>query len=306
MSTPLLSANQRPPSSSRAAKRKFFLAALSVFPFSAKLWLARHGMPNLVRYLPGNRAVEIPDYGGQFRMALNTGFPIETMMIVDNYEPVTRLIVQRLVASGDACLDVGANVGGISFLMAASAGVNGRVLSFEPSPSTFARLQRNIQLNPQLKGRLTALQVGVADKAGELRLVEDDVVPGNAALYQTGGIAVPVVTLDKAVADHGFDQISFIKIDVEGMEYEVLLGATETLKRSMPVMYLETMAQNEDARGSPQFALIEQLLLPLGYQFFDVRRNGELVGVSVNSHGDNTLAVPSHKVEPVRQRLSRS
>jgi FkbM family methyltransferase len=304
MNTPLLNASQRPPSPARAAKRRAFLGILSVVPFGAKLWIARKIMPNLVRYLPGGRAVEIPDYGGQFRMALNTQFPIETMMIVDNYEPVTRLVVQRIVQPGHYCVDVGANVGGISFLIAASAGAGGKVLSFEPSPATFARLSRNIALNPSLTGRLTAVQAGLADKPGELRLVEDETVPGNAALYATGGTVIPVTTLDAAVAQHGFPRVDFIKIDVEGMEYEVMLGAAATLGTSHPVMYFETMTQNESARGSPQFALIESLLLPLGYQLFDVTRAGHITPVSVRNHGDNTLAVPGNRVEEIRQRLA--
>ncbi|MEO7997555.1 MAG: FkbM family methyltransferase [Gemmatimonadaceae bacterium] len=306
MSTPLLSASQSAPSAARAAKRKFFLTVLSVVPFPVKLWAARKIAPNLVRYLPGNRAVEIPDYGGQFRMALNTRFPIETMMIVDNYEPITRLVVKRLVMPGDHCVDVGANVGGISVLIAANVGPTGRVLSFEPSPSTYARLRKNLSLNPQLNGRLTAVQAGLADKAGELRLVEDETVPGNAALYASGGTAIPVITFDAAVEEHAFGHVNFIKIDVEGMEYEVLLGARKTLEESQPVMYFETMTQNEDARGSPQFALIEQLLKPMGYHLFDVKRDGQLTGVSVNTHGDNTLAVPAQRVDEVRQRLSQS
>lgn len=299
-----MSAFSATPSRARAAKRRLFVSLLAVVPFPVKLWIARRIAPNLVRYLPAGRTVGVDGYAGRYRLELSTDFPIETMMIANIYEPDTRLVVQRLVLPGDSCIDVGANVGGITFYLAASSGATGRVLAFEPAPNTFARLCRNIGLNPELTDRVVPVQAGLAERPGELRLVEDQTVPGNAALFEAGGVRVPVATLDHAVADYALARVDFVKIDVEGMEYEVLRGAVASLKTFMPVLYFETMTHHETVRGSPQFALIEQLLIPMGYQLFDVSPQGALVPAQAASHGHNTLAVPAIRLDEIRSRLS--
>ena len=305
MTTPTLSDRSRQLSPAREAKRRLFMRVLGVVPFAVKLWIARNIAPNLVRYLPAGHSVVIPDYAGRYRVRLSTDFPIETMMIVGRYEVVTRLVVERLVQPGDQCIDVGANIGGITFLIVARAGDAGRVLAFEPAPSTFARLRYNVELNPELNGRLVPVQAGLGERPGDLQLVEDHATPGNASLHAVGGVVVPVTTLDAAIVKHGLSRLDFMKIDVEGMEYEVLCGAKATLEAWRPTMYFETMVENDRARGTPAFALIEDLLLPMDYRLFDVKGHGSLVPATRAGYGANTLAVPASRVEMVRRALAR-
>lgn len=302
--TPALDASLETPTRSRQAKRRVFMALLRILPFSAKLWIARHLTPNLVRYLPGGRSVVVPSYAGRYRMQLSTDFPIETMMIVDNYEPVTRLLVERLVQPGNICADVGANIGGIAFLMAAHVTPGGRVFAFEPSPMTCARLRRNIGLNPGLSDVVVPIQAGLSDRPGELRVVEDYVVPGNASLDSAGGAAVPITTLDRVMFERKVPRLDFLKIDVEGMEFEVLLGARESLATSGPLVYFETLLQGDDSLGASRFARIQHLLQSHGYELFAVNRAGAMTPATVDAHADNTLAVPAARVSEVRERLA--
>lgn len=306
MPTPALAVSARSASPLRRAKRWLFIALLKPIPFHVQLWLARTVAPNLVRYLPGGRAVVIRDYAGRFRMELNTRYPIETMMIVGEYERGTRRVVQRLVEPGYHCIDAGANVGAIAFLMADRVGGAGKVLAFEPAPATFARLERNIALNPDVQRIISPCQAGLGANAGQLHLVADDTVVGNAALKSSGGVEVPIETIDHAFARSGWSRLDFVKIDVEGMEYEVFQGARATFAGCRPIIFFESMEENWRDRPASPFEQIEAQLKPLGYEFLEVHPDGRVVPASSVRHGDNTLAIPIERSADVRQRLLNS
>jgi len=133
--------------------------------------------------------------------------------------------VLHLLRADDHFLDVGANVG--SYTVLAGGAVGARVTSVEPIPETFAHLNRNVALNG-LASRVRTCQCGLSDASGALRFTKDlDCV--NHILAQgedLPAIEVPVCTLDELV---GSDVPVLIKIDVEGHERSVLLGASRTL-----------------------------------------------------------------------------
>lgn len=126
----------------------------------------------------------------------------------------------------DLFLDVGANIGSYSVLAAGAVGAH--VVAFEPIPSTFRHLQRNILLNG-LGDKVRCEQIGLSDRAAVLRFT-DGLDTVNHVLADQGrdqGIAVPVKTLDQAIGDN---IPAIIKIDVEGHELAVLNGASKILK----------------------------------------------------------------------------
>ena len=126
--------------------------------------------------------------------------------------------------STDLFLDVGANIGSYSILMGREVGC--KLMSFEPVPSTFKRLEVNLQLNG-LSAK-SAVNMGVGGQLGELRFSSDlDTVNHVLPAQSTKGVVVPVTTLDEVVKSA--PQI-LIKIDVEGYEMEVIRGARQTLK----------------------------------------------------------------------------
>lgn len=133
--------------------------------------------------------------------------------------------VLHLLRADDHFLDVGANVG--SYTVLAGGAVGARVTSVEPIPQAFAHLNRNVALNG-LAGCVRLCQCGLSDSSGTLRFTKDlDCV--NHILAQgenLPAIEVPVRTVDELV---GSDVPVLIKIDVEGHERSVLLGASRTL-----------------------------------------------------------------------------
>lgn len=127
----------------------------------------------------------------------------------------------------DLFVDVGANVGSYTILACAVRGATG--YCFEPIPSTYYRLVRNIRLN-EIETRVKALNVGISDKEGELLFTSGQnstnhvVANGEMA---ADAIKVKVLPLDSVLVG---ESPSLIKIDVEGFETLVINGLLKTLE----------------------------------------------------------------------------
>jgi FkbM family methyltransferase len=134
---------------------------------------------------------------------------------------------------GDIVLDVGAFLGAYAILEARWVGEEGRVVAFEPSPSSFAVLTRHLAMNGLSANRVDARQAAVGAAIGRRELITFDDEPyrnqiaGAASASQPG--AVDLVTIDAITAELGRAP-DWIRMDVQGLEFEVLEGATETLR----------------------------------------------------------------------------
>lgn len=166
----------------------------------------------------------------------------------------------RIVAEGDVVVEAGGNIGAHTIPLAKTVGATGRVFTFEPQRLVYQLLCANIALNSL--SNVEAQNVAVGAAAGEI------VVPhlspdqhtnfGGLGLgqYKTGETR-PVITLDSL----DLDACRLLKIDVEGMELEVLQGAGQLVERCRPVMYIENDREDRSA------ALIEHIQ-QLGYRLF--------------------------------------
>lgn len=152
----------------------------------------------------------------------------------------------RLLAAHEPrlCVDVGANKGGYTQELLHSTNAN--VVAFEPLPVAFASL---LSLERAFPGRLKAINKGVGSSDGQLTLHFDAADSSHASFCEevsaidylgrnsTNSVAVDIVSLDSFFAnDTGTfgDEIDLLKIDTEGFEYEVLVGAGATLAKMRP------------------------------------------------------------------------
>lgn len=164
---------------------------------------------------------------------------------------------------GEAFVDVGANVGTYTLLAASVEGT--RVVAFEPSSRTHARLAENVRLNGlDRPGRVDARPVAVGDRDGWVELTVgldtvNRIVPSQPRGPASGWGADPtppaesvaICRLDTALAD--VPGVGLIKIDVEGHEPAVLRGARELISRDGPALIAEC---NDPARLT---ALLDEL-----------------------------------------------
>lgn len=149
------------------------------------------------------------------------------------YESGTLQLMEQLLPSGGTFVDAGANIGLMTLHAAQAVGHSGRVLAFEPQPTTHNILQRNVALNDFSWTALHPLALG--DTAGTATIyAREHVGRGGSSLYpteaQASGVEVEVVTLDSKITG----PVDLLKVDVEGHEVPVLEGARQLLSGARP------------------------------------------------------------------------
>jgi FkbM family methyltransferase len=125
--------------------------------------------------------------------------------------------------------DVGANQG-VYTLWLAQVATGGHIYAFEPDPDLFQSLENNVRAN-QLQN-VSTIQAAASNRSGTLAFTTNGLNRGDnridaKAYRETNTQRVQAVTLDEIVSDRRLD---LLKIDVQGFEIEVLLGAQKTLK----------------------------------------------------------------------------
>ena len=185
------------------------------------------------------------------------------------------LISQQFIHSGDICLDVGANIGTFSVLIARLVGSDGRVFAFEPFEQTRQLLAKNLQLNDVANivkiqsqvisdrinsygSRLNSKNMGATRFQENKNNSEDNNLESNFTS----------TTLDFWIRDRSeIQSLQAIKIDVEGMEIKVIQGATELLKKYQPILYIEVCKSQYKNYGF-NIEDLEKILQDFGYHFF--------------------------------------
>lgn len=273
--------------------RKVMGIAGRFLPFALKLRLARRST-KFSYLLLDDGEFEVSDYLGDCRVRVNARNEIERVLITGRYEPEVVALIHEWVKPGDHVVDVGANVGAITLALAKQVGSQGRVTSFEPGPPFFQKLKRNLALNPDCEKVVRAHALGVSSAEGELHWGEDEIFPGNAHLLGKRGTKVPVTTLDHFFGG-SLERLDFLKIDVEGMEWEVLKGAEQTLRNHKPVILYETFLPFEQMTSGGIRKQAADFLIGLGYELFHVDETRPLRKAAYPDLSANTLAVPSQR-----------
>jgi len=143
---------------------------------------------------------------------------------------VSEMLARAASGGATTLVDVGANIGYMSLLMAAFAGPGAKVWAFEPHPGIHERLRENVQLN-RYGGRIVPSPIAISDSPGGRPLYLPAGFQSNhglGSLERAGETHIDVVTdtLDNLFAGTGID---VLKIDVEGHELSVLRGAERLL-----------------------------------------------------------------------------
>jgi FkbM family methyltransferase len=183
------------------------------------------------------------------------------------YEPLLRFC-DRLVGAGDVVIDCGANQGIYSCAFAALVGPKGRVLAFEPQPYAVEALRNNLALNGFRQ--VTVEQAAVSDREGDAAL---DLSCGStpaSIVHDLGRTKVMRVrTTSLATAGAALDRLNLIKMDIEGAEYDALMGGKSLIDRFRPHIVLES------GRRDRHWEKLSNFLAGRGYHahLFDDRGN---------------------------------
>lgn len=168
-------------------------------------------------------------------------------MLLGTYESHVVAAMRQYVRPGQTVYDIGTHVGYMSTVLAKLVGPTGRVVAFKPDPTNRQALAQNIVENAL--NQVTIVPAAVSDRSGEAHFAHFETYslvghlaqehePGDAEL-----LLVSTVTLDAYVYENNHPAPTFIKLDVEGAEIQVLAGARRLLMEARPIIVVEMRAR---------------------------------------------------------------
>ena len=164
-----------------------------------------------------------------------------------------RFVLRELVAPGDVVFDCGAHHGTTAVLFALRAGPTGRVVAFEPHPHNVRVIEENLRLNRLSTVTIEPKAIGARPQTVQLR----DRSNAAVAFGRRRGFPVDMTTLDDYARAAGVAP-TFVKIDVEGYEADVLQGAARVLE-GLPKLAIELHPRALPRYGSSVEQLLERL-----------------------------------------------
>ncbi len=199
-------------------------------------------------------------------------------MQAGQYEPVETRVIGEALDRADVFVDVGANIGYYSCLAAARGR---RVIAVEPAATVLRFLYANLLANGHRD--VEVFPVGLSDHV-ELAVLYGgggtaSLIPGWSRASHVYSSVIPTTTLDHLLGSRYLDKRLFIKIDIEGMEYACLQGATETLARVLaPTWFVEIYLNEGHPQGlNPHFLATFELFWRHGYQAREAVPDGKAI-----------------------------
>ena len=151
--------------------------------------------------------------------------------------------LRATILPGMTVLDVGANIGVFSLLMARWTTPQGKVFAFEPSPHAFSALEDHVDLNG-VHDIVQPVQTAISDHCGTADFYwlpfngESTLSSSHSRLPEATVTQVPVTTIDEFCTTHRVAP-QLIKVDIEGFELQALQGACETVRHAQPIFVVE-------------------------------------------------------------------
>lgn len=148
------------------------------------------------------------------------------------YEEFETEIVKKIIKKGDVVVDVGANIGYYTLIFAKLVGKEGKVFAFEPEPTNFNILKKNVKINEY--ENVTLINKAVSNKTGKMTLDLDEINKGGHSISKNNSektIEIESIRLDDYFKTY-YGKINFIKLDIEGAEVEAIKGMSEILGKN--------------------------------------------------------------------------
>jgi FkbM family methyltransferase len=215
----------------------------------------RVAMPLLAKF--GNFDLTIRHHYTGDRLRLNAFKHKGYWYLGKNRERNVMSSFERLINKGDTVIEVGGHIGYVSLFFAKLAGDTGHVFVFEPGANNLPYTTRNLESAKNVD----LIRKAVSSTAGRMPFYLEDMSGQNNSLLKDfwvfDGVAksaflqgqyreelVEVVTLDQFVAEKNLAP-AFLKVDVEGAEFDVLQGAINTIRSYKPVLMLEVNVHHQ-------------------------------------------------------------
>ncbi len=197
------------------------------------------------------------------------------LALTGSWEPVETDLVKRTVKRGEVAVDIGAHIGHYSIVLSRLVGPEGKVYAFEPCKENYDLLSRNMKANGCTN--VVIEQKAVSSKSDVIKMrgwaVESDLSPASEGA-EGARYDVEAIRLDDYMKQ---GRIDFVKIDIEGHEYEALKGAEALLGRSKSAkmiseFYPRLLRENGIA---PEEYL--KFLVDHGFRLFEITQDADVL-----------------------------
>ena len=228
------------------------------YPKLLILLTRRNVSDEIKKYLVSNEIInkicyfKIQINNKKIKINFNDGFGLLTEInINDQYEAYSSHLKNKII------IDAGANVGAFS-LYASMLGAK-KVYAFEPVKETYDILVKNIKMN-KLENKVIPINKALGDKNETKTISFMNAGDGGASLKEERKKGkreeiISIIKLDDFVKENKIKRVDFIKMDVEGYEENVLLGAKETIKKWKPILSFSAYHLPTDKERLPKVVL---------------------------------------------------
>jgi FkbM family methyltransferase len=233
-------------------------------------WPFQRGRDFLMRcFLAGSLGDYLAKFGpwittrGGWKMKANMGNDYSSQMLkmFGELEPATTSFLLNHLTKNGVFLDVGANVGFFSLLVA-NLRPEAKVIAFEPNPAIAAHLADSIH-QASLQDRIQLHGLAASDSAGIVHFVIESLNSGHSRLSGSNretqqSLKVETICLDDWLPSRMENQnLNAVKIDVEGAELRVLKGMKQLLRQHKPILVVEAYDEHLQEFGDSLTALKE-------------------------------------------------
>jgi FkbM family methyltransferase len=196
---------------------------------------------------------------------------IDYSIFLGTWEQDTFDFLHRYVKPGFVTLEIGANIGAHTLLIAKQSGADGFVHAVEPTEFARTKLLKNLSLNPDIEKRVhvhnTLISDTVADNA-QLEIRSSWPAKAKMTWKPKETVSSPVTTIDRLVADEKLSSVDLIKIDIDGYDLRALRGATKTIEKFKPLIFVELCEWALRENGNSVSEVVTHLS-SLGYNGYD-------------------------------------
>jgi FkbM family methyltransferase len=193
------------------------------------------------------RSVKVSIRGKTLKMDLRDQAVSTAIFGPGVWEPEETEFIEKSLRPGMVFVDIGANIGYYTVIASSLVGTTGKVFAFEPDPENFAFLRKNIAENQCHNVLIDQKAVAAASRQlllyrsgsnfGDHRTYEPRVGRNREQGTTRATVAVSAISLDDYFAGRP-DSIDFIKMDIQGSEYDALVGMRGTLSRNPAIIIL--------------------------------------------------------------------
>ena len=213
---------------------------------------------------PENDDIELIDVDNfQFTVLKNDTCIADCLRSNELFEKFLLSVISILIPKNKNMMDIGANIGIWSIIFSKVLQNDTKIFAFEPQTVLYNCLHKNIILNES--NNIITYNVALSNENKKTFMNASYDISNNFGAFRivnSSNSDETLLEIDCIVGDeHHFNNIGFIKIDVEGHEYEVLTGLTNTILENMPMIFIEIHSTQENCNETLN------LLYNFGYKY---------------------------------------